>query len=63
MKHPKAMTKLEAELDEAGLLVSERNPHPRPFVFEDISRLRYLDQVIKVGCMRSRCKRSMLGQS
>ena len=42
------MAKLEAELDEAGLLQSERNPDPRPFTYDDISKLRYLDQVIKV---------------
>ena len=47
-KHPEAMAKLEAELDAAGLLVTPARPRPRPFTFADISKLRYLDAVLKV---------------
>jgi len=47
-QHPEAMAKLEAELDAAGLLVTTERPQPRAFNFADISKLRYLDCVIKV---------------
>ena len=47
-KHPKAMARLEAELDAAGLLATPARPRPRPFTFADISKLRYLDAVLKV---------------
>lgn len=47
-KHPKAMAKLEAELDEAGLLKSAANPNPREITYADIGKLHYLDCVIKV---------------
>ena len=47
-QHPEAMAKLEAELDAAGLLVTTERPQPRPFDFADISKLHYLDCVIKV---------------
>ena len=42
------MARLEAELDAAGLLVTAERPQPRAFTFADISKLRYLDCVIKV---------------
>ena len=48
-KHPQAMAELEAELDAAGLLVTAQRPRPRAFTFADISKLRYLDCVIKVA--------------
>jgi hypothetical protein len=47
--HPQAMVKLEAELDAAGLLVTEERPQPRAFTFADISRLHYMDYVVKVA--------------
>ena len=47
-KNPEAMAKLEAELAEAGLLVTPTNPTPRAFTFADIGKLPYLDRVIKV---------------
>ena len=46
--NPKAMAKLEAELDAAGLLKTPQNPTPRPFTHADIGKLRYLDWCIKV---------------
>ncbi|KAK9835968.1 hypothetical protein WJX81_002349 [Elliptochloris bilobata] len=46
-KHPEAMAKLEAELDEMGLLVTPARPRPRTFAFADISKLRYLDAILK----------------
>ena len=50
-KHPAAMAKLEAELDAAGLLVTPARPRPRPFTFPDISKLPFLDAVLKARCM------------
>ena len=47
-QHPQAMAKLEAELDAAGLLVTAERRQPRAFTFADISKLRYLDCIIKV---------------
>lgn len=46
-KHPAAMAKLEAELDQAGLLATPARPHPREFVYADIGKLPYLDACIK----------------
>ena len=46
-KHPAAMANLEKELDDVGLLVTRARPRPRPFAFPDISRLPYLDAVLK----------------
>lgn len=48
MKNPAAMERLEAELVQAGLLRSARNPAPRAFAFSDIGKLRWLDACIKV---------------
>ena len=48
VQHPQAMARLEAELDAAGLLVTAQRPQPRAFTYADISKLRYLDCVIKV---------------
>ena len=48
MKNPAALARLEAELDQAGLLRSARNPNPRAFAFSDIGKLRWLDACIKV---------------
>jgi cytochrome P450 len=50
-KHPAAAAALEAELDAAGLLATPARPHPRPFAFADISRLRYLDAVLKARAL------------
>ena len=47
-KNPKSMAKLEAELDAAGLLVTDGCPRPRAFTYSDISKLRFLDCVIRV---------------
>lgn len=52
--HPAAMAKLEAELDVAGLLVTPARPRPRPFTFPDISKLPYLDAVLKAREARDR---------
>ena len=42
------MARLVAELDTAGLLVTGQRPRPRAFTYADISRLRFLDCVIRV---------------
>jgi hypothetical protein len=41
------MAKLEAELDQAGLLVTAQRPQPRAFTWADVGKLTYLDCVIK----------------
>ncbi len=46
--HPKAMARLEGELDAVGLLKTAANPQPRTITFADIGKLHYLDLVIKV---------------
>lgn len=50
-KHPDVMAKLEAELDQAGLLVTPQRPHPRAFTWADVGKLTYLDSVIKASGM------------
>ena len=47
-KNPKSMARLVAELDAAGLLVTDQRPRPRTFTYADISKLRFLDCVIRV---------------
>ncbi len=53
-KHPEVMAKLEAELDAAGLLVTPARPRPRPLAFADISKLRYMDCVLKARLFAAR---------
>ena len=53
-KHPEAMARLEAELDVAGLLVTPARPRPRPLAFADISKLRYMDCVLKARPLAAR---------
>jgi hypothetical protein len=50
VKNPKALARLEAELDAAGLLVTPERPTPRPFTFADI-HLPYLQAVVKVPAL------------
>ncbi|CAL8472312.1 g11855 [Coccomyxa elongata] len=45
--HPKAMARLEAELDAAGLLKTAANPQPRTVTYADISKLHFLDCAVK----------------
>ena len=45
------MAKLEAELDQSGLLKTAANPQPRAITYADISKLHYLDLVIKVPAL------------
>ena len=47
-KNPLSMARLVAELDAAGLLVTDQCPRPRAFTYADISKLRFLDCVIRV---------------
>ena len=47
-KNPKSMARLVAELDAAGLLVTDQRSRPRTFTYADISKLRFLDCVIRV---------------
>ena len=48
-QHPEVETKICAELDEHGLLVTPSRPNPRKVTYEDLSKLTYLDMVIKVS--------------
>ena len=60
--HPMAMAKLEAELDQSGLLKTAANPQPRAITYADISKLHYLDLVIKVPALSLcifLCKRNL----
>ena len=58
-KHLEVNVKLEAELDAAGLLVTPARPRPRPFAFADISKLRYMDCVLKVHPCPNACRTSV----
>ena len=48
-QHPAVETRLAAELDAAGLLVTRACPQPRALAYADLSRLTYLQCVLKVG--------------
>ncbi|KAK9819693.1 hypothetical protein WJX72_001295 [[Myrmecia] bisecta] len=48
-QHPDKEAKIVAELDAAGLLASKRQPQPRELVYEDLSKLTYLNAAIKEG--------------
>ncbi len=41
------------ELDSLGLLATESRPQPRELQYEDLSKLTYLNLVIKVRCCQS----------
>lgn len=45
--HPQAAARVAAELDEHGLLVMPRRPRPRQLEYADLSKLKYLGQVLK----------------
>ncbi len=47
-QHPEVEARLAAELDEAGLLVTPERPQPRDLTHADLSRLTYLNCVLKV---------------
>ena len=47
-QHPEVEARLAAELDAAGLLVTPARPQPRPLAHADLSRLVYLNCVLKV---------------
>ncbi|KAL3150250.1 hypothetical protein ABBQ32_000104 [Trebouxia sp. C0010 RCD-2024] len=46
-QHPQVEANICQELDEQGLLVTPKRPHPRKVTFEDLSKLTYLDMAIK----------------
>ena len=48
-QHPEVEARICAELDEHGLLVTPSRPNPRKVTYEDLSKLTYLDMVIKVS--------------
>lgn len=48
-QHPEVEAKICAELDEHGLLATPSRPNPRKVTYEDLSKLSYLDMVIKVS--------------
>ena len=46
--HPEVERKVLAELDAHGLLVTPERPKPRPLEWEDLGRLSYMNNCIKV---------------
>ena len=46
-QHPEVEAKIAAELDQVGLLATAARPQPRALQYEDLSRLPYLNMVIK----------------
>ena len=48
-QHPEVEDKIVAELDQAGLLATAMRPQPRALQYEDLSRLMYLNMVIKAS--------------
>ena len=51
-QHPEVEAKLVAELDQAGLLVTQERPHPRDMAYSDLNSLTYLNWVCKVRSFR-----------
>ena len=47
-QHPQVEAKIVEELGRHGLLATADAPQPRPLQYEDLSRLTYLNLVIKV---------------
>lgn len=48
-RRPRRPPQVCAELAAHGLLGTPERPEPRPLAYEDLSRLRYLGMVLKVG--------------
>ena len=48
-QNPQLEAKIVKELGSLGLLATTGSPQPRPFQYEDLSKLTYLNLVIKVG--------------
>ena len=46
-QHPEVEAKLVAELEQAGLLATPQQPEPRALQYADLSKLTYLNMVIK----------------
>lgn len=55
-QHPEVEKKVLAELDSHGLLVTPERPNPRPLEWDDLGKLSYTNNCIKVrlgpACMR-----------
>lgn len=47
-QNPQIEAKIVQELDSLGLLANKGNPQPRELQYEDLSKLTYLNMVIKV---------------
>ena len=47
-QHPDVEARVVAELDHLELLVTAERPRPRPVSYADLSKLEYLQTVIKV---------------
>ncbi len=47
-QHPEVETKVLAELDALGLLVTSERPNPRPLEYDDLTKLTYTNNCIKV---------------
>lgn len=49
-QHPEVEAKIVEELDSLELLITPERPRPREMVYADLSKMVYLNAVIKVGC-------------
>ena len=50
-QHPEVEAKIVDELQRHGLAATEENPNPRQLTYPDLSKLTYLQAVIKVSCL------------
>ena len=55
-QHPEVEEKILAELADLHLLKTEHNPKPREMTYADLSKLTYLNAVIKVPHSRSHAR-------
>ena len=53
-QHPEVEAKVLAELDGLGLLVTPERPNPRPLEYDDLTKLTYTNNCIKV-CTSTLC--------
>lgn len=54
-QHPEVERKVLAELDGLGLLVTIERPKPRPLEYDDLTKLTYTNNCIKVRSAHYHC--------
>lgn len=52
-QHPEVEAKVLAELDALGLLVTPERPNPRLLEYDDLTKLTYTNNCIKVSALSS----------